>query len=109
MSIFDGIFGTMGGLGYRPEHQRLQFGNRQPSGCENSQSWQSQRTTLYFEPTADQIKFAQLIGAGAGLSFPNQYGEGLANNRQVTCAYCRTGRMSMHKTCKGCGASEVMG
>ncbi len=39
---------------------------------------------------------------------PMQYFEGMANNRQVTCAYCRTGRESRHKTCKGCGASEVM-
>lgn len=37
-----------------------------------------------------------------------RYHKLLENNQRVTCAYCRTPRMSMHKECKGCGASEVL-
>jgi hypothetical protein len=90
MSIFDGIFGTMGGMaGSFSQQQRQRHENEW-------QMWNSQRTEGYlvYNP-------AQAISM--------QYFDGMANNRQVTCAYCRTGRESRHKTCKGCGASEVMG
>jgi hypothetical protein len=47
-------------------------------------------------------------GAENVVIFPPWYYEGMQNNRRVECAYCRTPRMSMHKECKSCGASEVM-
>jgi hypothetical protein len=86
MGIFGGLFGGRG--------TQQQFGLPQ-------EPWTHQWSN-------EQLRFAGLMGMAGSGNIANRYFEGMQNNCRVECAYCHTPRMSMHKECKACGASEVM-
>lgn len=83
LGLFGGIFGGLGA------YTNDQYGN----AMAEQEALLRQAGVLIYNPQR---------------TIPAQYYEGMTNNIRVSCAYCRTPRMSAQKECKGCGASEVM-